>query len=244
MHIQRAQGESLKLVGGEVAGAHVRLVETVVVPGQKAKFVKARLDVPLIKGEELMFEPDEEVLSRCGLTAPESLLTLTSDDSLLVPVENHGPIPVRLDVDVVVGQVARPDHTLEPLSSAKPSEEVQPAQSLQVEADVSLSVDSRKQRLMEMLGMKNNLVDVSEEQNSQLRQLLEDNHDVFALENGELGCADVVQHVIDTENHPPIKQPVRRMPFVHCEKVSAMVDEMLDQGVIQPSVSPWSSPIV
>ena len=34
------------------------------------------------------------------------------------------------------------------------------------------------------------------------------------------------------------------MPFVHREKVSAMVDEMLDQGIIQPSVSPWSSPIV
>ena len=40
VQIQRARGEPLKMVGGEVACAHVRLVETVVVPSQKAKFVK------------------------------------------------------------------------------------------------------------------------------------------------------------------------------------------------------------
>ena len=108
--------------------------------------MKARLDIPLIKGEELMFEPDEKVLNQCGLVPPESLLTLTSDDSLLVPVENHGSIPVRLDVDIV-GQVARPDHTVEPLSSSNRSKEEQPSQSSQVETDVRLSVDSRKQRL-------------------------------------------------------------------------------------------------
>ena len=73
------------------------------------------------------------------------ILVDTSEDSLLVPVENHGSIPVRLDVDVVVGQVARPDHTVEPLPSSNHSEEVQPRQSLQVETDVSLGVDSRKQ---------------------------------------------------------------------------------------------------
>ena len=31
---------------------------------------------------------------------------------------------------------------------------------------------------------------------------------------------------------------------MHREKISAMVDEMLAQGVIQPSVSTWSSPVV
>ena len=50
--------------------------------------------------------------------------------------------------------------------------------------------------------------------------------------------------MIDTGEHPPIKQPIRRMPFVHQEKISAIVDEMLAQGVIQPSVSAWSSPVV
>jgi hypothetical protein len=51
-------------------------------------------------------------------------------------------------------------------------------------------------------------------------------------------------HVIDTGDHPPVKQPIRRIPFVHREKISTMVDEMLAQGVIQPSVSAWSSPVV
>ena len=37
VRVQRASGDPVKLVGGEVASAHVRLVETVVVPGYKAE---------------------------------------------------------------------------------------------------------------------------------------------------------------------------------------------------------------
>jgi hypothetical protein len=58
--VQRANGDSVKLVGGEVNQSQVRLVQTVSVPNGKAKFVEAKLDVPLVKGEELVFEPCTE----------------------------------------------------------------------------------------------------------------------------------------------------------------------------------------
>ena len=54
----------------------------------------------------------------------------------------------------------------------------------------------------------------------------------------------VTQHTIDTSDHPPIKQHDQRIPFALRERVEKMVAEMLEQGVIQPSKSPWSSPIV
>ena len=53
--VQRASGEPLKLVGGEISQSQVRLVQTVAVPSGKAKFVEAKLDVPLVEGEELVF---------------------------------------------------------------------------------------------------------------------------------------------------------------------------------------------
>ena len=53
-----------------------------------------------------------------------------------------------------------------------------------------------------------------------------------------------MQHEIDTGEHSPMKQHFRRVPFVHREKISQMVDDMLEKGIIQPSSSPWASPIV
>ena len=41
-----------------------------------------------------------------------------------------------------------------------------------------------------------------------------------------------------------IRQPVRRMPFPLREDVDRMAGEILDIGAIQPSRSPWASPVV
>ena len=85
---------------------------------------------------------------------------------------------------------------------------------------------------------------VSLEEMAQLKELLADAMDVFALDNSELGCTDLVQQVIDTDNHPPIKQQPHHTPVVYRERIAQMVDEMQEQGVIQPSATPWASPVV
>lgn len=77
-----------------------------------------------------------------------------------------------------------------------------------------------------------------------LKDLLASYADVFALDSSELGTTELVAHSIDTGQHPPIKQPVRRMPFALRKKVDELVEEMLRQGVIEPSGNPWTSLIV
>ena len=79
---------------------------------------------------------------------------------------------------------------------------------------------------------------------AQLKALFSEFTDVFALDDSELGCTDVLQHCIDTGDHPPIKQQPYRTPVVRREKVSEMIDTMEKQGVVQPSASPWASPVV
>ena len=49
---------------------------------------------------------------------------------------------------------------------------------------------------------------------------------------------------IGTGNAQPKKQHPRRLPFVAKQEVAKQIQSMLDAGVIQPSVSPWASPIV
>ena len=67
---------------------------------------------------------------------------------------------------------------------------------------------------------------------------------VFAKSKYDLGRTTIVQHEIDTGDHPPIKQAPRRMPLAKKEVVRKEVEAMLQNGIIEPSVSPWSSPIV
>lgn len=67
---------------------------------------------------------------------------------------------------------------------------------------------------------------------------------VFALHDNELGRTNLVQHRINTGNHQPIKQAPRRVPLAKQQEVCQMLREMEDQKFIEPSNSPWASPIV
>ena len=76
------------------------------------------------------------------------------------------------------------------------------------------------------------------------KQLLKKSTDVFALNDSELGCTDIVSHSIDTGDKPPVKQPPYRTPMIYREKIAEMVTEMQERGIVQPSASPWASPVV
>ena len=54
----------------------------------------------------------------------------------------------------------------------------------------------------------------------------------------EVGRTNLVEHNIETSEHPPIKQPPRRIPFSLHSKVETFVQEMLSQGVVKESSSP------
>ena len=77
-----------------------------------------------------------------------------------------------------------------------------------------------------------------------LCQFLTENHLAFSLEKGERGETDLIQMEIDTGDATPRKQPVRRMPFAARSEVARQLKDMQENGVIQASKSPWSSPVV
>ena len=85
---------------------------------------------------------------------------------------------------------------------------------------------------------------ISPEQHSTLENFLLNHADIFALDNSELGCTEVVKHRIDTGESPPIYQSARRIPFALRGLVDEMVEDMLHQNIIQTSHSPWASPVV
>ena len=71
-----------------------------------------------------------------------------------------------------------------------------------------------------------------------------DYRDIFAKSKSDLGRTSLFKHEINTGNTPPIKQRPRRVPLAKQTVERAEVSKMLDTGIITPSCSPWSSPIV
>ena len=75
-----------------------------------------------------------------------------------------------------------------------------------------------------------------------LLTLLHDYHNLFASDVDSVGHTGVIRHTINTEG-PPIYQPMHCQPVPLQNAIDSEVQKMLDQGVIQPSFSLWSSPI-
>ena len=77
-----------------------------------------------------------------------------------------------------------------------------------------------------------------------LRTLVREYRYEFALKNNELGCSDIVQRQIDTGDTPPIKKPPHHVSPAKIPIIQEELKSMLEKGVIEPSSSPYSAPIV
>ena len=75
-----------------------------------------------------------------------------------------------------------------------------------------------------------------------LRALVGEFRDVFALTNDKLGCTNVVENRIETGDSPPITSPPRRAGLPKVEIIREEVNAMLEQGIIRPSQIPYSFP--
>jgi hypothetical protein len=77
-----------------------------------------------------------------------------------------------------------------------------------------------------------------------LQLLLRKYNNVFSKTPNDRGFTDLVEHCIDTGNAHPIKQAPRRVPFHLRDELEEQVNDMLKDGVVEPSSGPWSSPVV
>ena len=82
---------------------------------------------------------------------------------------------------------------------------------------------------------------LNEKDRIKLAQLLSEFSDVF---DDKLDTCNVTSHKINTGRSTPIKQRPRRLPYAYRDEADQQIQEMLANGIITPSVSPWSSAIV
>src|SRR6218665_1556158 len=77
-----------------------------------------------------------------------------------------------------------------------------------------------------------------------LKTTLLRHQNAFSLDEWDLGYTDRLQHRIDTGDERPVRQPLRRQPLSLLPVIDEQVQQMLAQGLVEPSTSEWSSNVV
>ena len=161
----------------------------------------------------------------------------------LVKVSNNNSIPVRL-----LNPNSQPVHIyrrtkLAEISIVNPDIATYELVRSEVEAeanrDIPTAVDVEPRVPLDVGN-----TDLTQEKRTRLQALLAQYDDIFAYTPGQLGRCSVVKHRIDTRTHPPVRLRSYRTSPANKEEIDRQIQEMLQNDIISPSVSPWSSPVV
>ena len=156
-------------------------------------------------------------------------------------IENNGFLPLKLKKDHVIGHML-PADPIGVLEADHHEESTDRVAHLVASVGRSDGSSDHAEQLLKAVEIGDD--NSRREQDAKLKGLLVANAGVFALDSFELGTTDVVTHAVNTGDHRPVRQHPRRIPFALHGQVTQMVEDMLVNQVIQPSSSPWASPVV
>ena len=109
--------------------------------------------------------------------------------------------------------------------------------------DVSVA-SGLEELLKEVPGVNVSVDNLNSEQVSRVSSLLLCYKELFGKPGCGHGNAASVEHTIDVGEAKPIHVPPYRAGFKERETIDKLTDEMLKEGVIRHSSSPWASPVV
>jgi len=113
------------------------------------------------------------------------------------------------------------------------------------ESLLQLSADSSKQLRERDLNFNVNLgKDLKVSKKEQLLRLIKKFRHVFAENELQMGKTGLVKHTISTGDNPPVHCHPYRTSFKERGEIRKRVDELERAGVVCPSNSPWSSPVI
>jgi len=105
-----------------------------------------------------------------------------------------------------------------------------------VDDDSSCANTDVVQQMMEGLP-----AELTDNQRDRVRDLLLANESIFSKGEYDIRRTPLVECGIDTGDHRPIRQPLRRQPFEYLKVIDEQVANMTKAGIIEPAASPWAS---
>ena len=205
----------------------VRAMSTCVIPPSSESVIPAKLDVEFPPGRFGVIEPSQHLMERYQLQGASVLAKITAHHTIPFRMINPTCRPVTVYKGANLGIFTRLD-----TNSHISSLDEQPNKKRELQTDTpDVPVDFSTSAL-------------TSSQQAQLQNLINEYRDIFALSPQELGRTNWVQHTINTQGASSIRMRPYRVPEAQKERIENCIDEMLEQGIIRPSASPWASPVV
>ena len=211
----------------------IKLRSDSTIPANCEKILPAyiQIDDSAILPSSLLVEGSEKLLESKGLVVGRVLVNSASKE-IPVRILNPSEQEVKLFRETTLGH----GHRIEVVNPS----------SVDVQKCFTLKPDCPRDKIPEHLNgiwsscQKN----LTAEQQTKVQELLVNFRDSFAETKSDLGHTTLVEHRINTGTAPPIKQRPRRLPLAKRQVEKEEVHRMLKNGIIEPSSSPWASPIV
>eukprot|EP00794_Sanderia_malayensis_P018389 gene18389-biopygen12333 len=174
--------------------------------------------------------------NHCGLVLFGERQLVKTDERVLV-----APVVTKADDDNSV--------LLELVNTTRSKVSLQPGTKVMHLQPFDAIVDDSVQTMVE--GQQNTaevpigdfkLEHLSDDEQAELLRVLERHH--VWPKSEKLGTTHLVQHPIDVQGAQPVRQRPYRVPETKRKIIAQEVQKMLLSEVIQPSASPWSSPVV
>ena len=200
--------------------SRIKLSKAWSIPPEREVLISGQVTDSYIESTALMAEPCKTLFER-GLLMSNAIVDARNP---CLSVLNVTDKPVRLNKGTLIATVHEVD--MESIT----------------EDGTNVPVSSFPSHLESVL--QSSSEHLTESQAIQVKDLLIQYQDVFISPNGKLGRNDWVKHKIDTGSSKPIKIPPRRVPIKQREIIDKEVSKMIENDVIEPSCSAWSSPVL
>jgi len=196
-------------------------------PGQAAMVPINMLKTTQKDDTLYLFEPDRRACLEKGLQAPRAIYNAGRRPSVLV-VNCGDEVAVVQDTDDI-GSV----------------------ESIEVGSDNECTINNNEVAQKDTDANKvpehlEHLIhsELDEDQKRQLSELICKYDDCFVGGKYGLGNTSIEEHTITTQCSKPVKTPVRLLPLSKRKVADELIKELLEKDLIEPSTSPWSSPVV
>ena len=222
--------------------SNLYLLNTTEIPAYSQKLVECSVD-PNVKNDKIYtIEPNNELFHHSGLLVARGITRL-SDTNMVVAIANVTKEKILIQEHEKLASLEIIDAT-----SIISIDNHNPNFLNTLEAD-KISSSETRQECINRLNQQIPKLDVNftpfcDQEVQQIVNTLTKYVDVFDDGKSKYGAAKDVQHVINTGHAKPISQPPHRVSPIERKVIREMTDDMLERGAIQPSTSPWASPVV
>ena len=182
-------------------------------------------------------------LQQKGLYVARTLVDVTEDRVVPLRVFNVSNEVFHLAAETVIA-LAKPVTDVTSLELNEENHDGAMGQARVINEHVSQgAVDMTLPKALQEL-LERSTDNLTDSETERLQELLFNYQHVFSISDGDLGTTHMVQHRIDTGNALPIRiQPRRTSPWKH-DEIERQVTNLLQQGKVKESSSPWSFPVV